>query len=275
MERLADLHVHTTASDGALTPAQVVEAAMNAGLAAVGITDHDTVDGIDESLEAGKRLGIEAVPGVEISAVERGVEVHVLGYFIDHHHPDLLQQLVTVKEARLERGRLMVEKLNAMGVPVEFSRVLELARGGSVGRPHVARAICEVGAASGMDAAFGRYLVTGAPAFVPRYEISPQDAMTLIIRASGVPCLAHVAKLRHDEVVVALMDVGLAAIEIYHPDHGPTSERFYRKFAAKHGLIATGGSDAHCFPDGRSPGVGGVTVDYEVVEQLRALRVRL
>lgn len=270
MERLADLHTHTTASDGACTPSEVVKLAADAGLAAVAITDHDTVDGIEEALAAGNKIGIEVIPGIEISAVYgHNVEVHMLGYFVDYHNSDFLRQLQILRDARTQRGRRIVERLNEAGVPITFERVLEIARGGAVGRPHVAKAICELGAASCIDAAFGRYLVEGMPGFVPRHKISPTEAVCMILEAGGVACCAHVAKLNREELLVELVREGLRGIEVKHPDHGPTGTRYYERFAAKHGLIATGGSDAHCHEGGKSPGVGAVTVPYDRVELLR------
>lgn len=268
----ADLHIHTTASDGALTPAQVVEYAAEQQLAAIAITDHDTVEGVDEALAAGERLGVEVAPGVEISAThEEKTEVHILGYFIDHHYPPLVERLDVLRNARWERGKLMVEKLKAAGVPVEFDRVMELAAGGAVGRPHVARAICETGAASSLDSAFGRYLVEGCAGFVPRYKVTPSEAVSMVIEAGGVACCAHVAKLKRDELVVELIRQGLAAVEAYHPDHGSAASRFYKRFADARGLIATGGSDAHCFEGGTRGSIGSITVDYSIVLDLKRL----
>ena len=274
MERLADLHTHTTASDGALSPAQVVESAAEAGLAAVGITDHDTVDGIDEALAAGEKVGVVVVPGVEISAIYgRDIEVHILGYYIDHRDSALLARLQVLRDARTERGRKMVERLNAAGVLISFERVWEIAQGGAIGRPHVARAIREAGAASSIDAAFGRYLQQGTPGYVPRYKISPSEAVGMILQAGGVACCAHVAKLNRDELLIELMREGMRAIEVRHPDHGPAGTKYYERFAAKHGLIATGGSDAHCFEGGKTTVVGGITIPYDVVEKLMRARV--
>jgi hypothetical protein len=270
VDRFADLHIHTTASDGLLTPRQAVEAARDAGLAACAITDHDTVSGIEEAVSAGEAMGVEVVPGVEISTVTpENVEVHILGYFFDYHNPALSGRLEILKNARWDRARAMVEQLNAVGVRIRMDRVAELAAGGAVGRPHVARAICEVGAVSSMDAAFGRYLVEGCPGFVPRYKVNPEEAVKMIRDAGGAACCGHVAKLKRDELVLGLVNEGLVAVEVYHPDHGPASRRFYKRFAQKHGLIATGGSDAHGFVAPKPGGVGCVTVDYEAVEQLR------
>ncbi len=270
MERLADLHTHTTASDGCLTPTEVVEAAKRAELAAVAITDHDTVGGIDEALAAGRKFDIEVIPGVEISTIYQDrVEVHILGYFIDHTSPTLIERLDVLKNARYDRAMQMVEKLNAAGVMIDFGRVQELAGGGAIGRPHVARAIVEAGAARSMDSAFGKFLKEGGAGYVPRYKISPMEAMEAISEAGGVSCCAHVAKLKRDELLVELINRGLRAIEASHPDHSRAGRKFYKRFAKSRGLIATGGSDAHGFAHNMRPGVGDVTVDYDVVRQLR------
>lgn len=275
MEQKADLHVHTTASDGSLTPTEVVKAARDLGLAAVGIADHDTVDGIDEALDAGRQFGIEVVPAVEISTIYgAGDEAHILGYFINHHETSFVEKLRVLKEARWERGRLMVERLRAAGVPLEFERVAELADGGAIGRPHVAKALCEIGAAPSVDAAFGRYLVEGAPGYVERFKVSPQDAVRMIIEAGGVACCAHVAKLKDDSLILQLISEGLKAIEAYHPDHPEAACKYYDKFARQHGLIVTGGSDAHCLEGGRHGGIGSVTVAYGVVAELKAAAKR-
>lgn len=269
VERWVDLHVHTSASDGALAPAGAVKAAKEAGLAAVAITDHDTVAGLDEAIAAGNEYGIEVVPGIEISTIYgEKTEVHILGYFINHHDPILLEQMQILINARWERAKQIVEKLNALGIAVNFDRVVEIAQGGAIGRPHVARAMCETGAVYSIDSAFGKYLIEGCPAFVPRYKISPVDAVHLIRSAGGVACCAHVAKLKRDEIVVELIKEGLQAVEAWHPDHGSAGARFYSKFARTRGLIATGGSDAHCI-DPRRPKIGDVRVIYEVVEELK------
>lgn len=270
MEPLADLHTHSNASDGALSPTELVRTALEAGLCAVAITDHDTMEGVEEALSAGRELGIEVVPGVEISTIgPGGVEVHVLGYFLDHRHPELSEKLGVLRESRFERGRKIVEALNRIGVGVSMDRVVEIAQGGAIGRPHVAKAIIEIGAASSMDSAFGKYLVEGAPAFVGRYKVDPADAVRLIHNAGGVASCAHVAKLNRDDLLLELVREGMEAIEVYHPDHPSAGVRYYGKFAAKHGLIATGGSDAHCFATGKTTTVGSVTVSYSVVQDLK------
>lgn len=270
MERLADLHTHSNASDGALSPTELVRAAADFGLAAVAITDHDTMEGVEEALAAGSDIGMEVVPGIEISTIgPGGVEVHMLGYYLDYSYPPLREMLEVLRESRCDRGRKMVEALNAVGVDVKLDRLMEIAQGGAIGRPHVAKAIIEIGAASSMDSAFGKYLVEGAPAFVPRFKVEPADAVKMITEAGGIPVCAHVAKLNRDELLLELASQGMRGIEVYHPDHTTAGIRHYKKFAANHDLIATGGSDAHCYTGGKTTTVGCVTVGYEAIQQLR------
>jgi len=147
--------------------------------------------------------------------------------------------------------------------------VEELAGGGAIGRPHVARAICEIGAAYSMDAAFGKYLQEGGQGYVPRYKVTPVEAVRAITEAGGAACCAHVGKLKRDGLVIELIDEGLVAVEVYHPDHGPATSRYYKRFAERHSLIATGGSDAHCLDPGHHGGIGEVTVSHDVVDLLR------
>lgn len=275
MERLADLHIHSRASDGALAPSEIVETASGIGLAAIAITDHDTTLGTDEAIEAGNRLGVEVIPAIEISAIHgEKTEVHVLGYFVDHRCPVFQGALEVLHNARWERGRRMVERLNEAGVRVSFERVAEIAAGGAIGRPHVARAICEVGAASSMDSAFGRFLQVGGVGYVQRYKVSPFEAISMIRASGGVACCAHPIKLKNEALLAEMMEAGMQALEVYHPDHSSAISRYYRKFAEKRGLIITGGSDAHCYPREIRPGIGDVAVHYEAVERLRNASTR-
>jgi len=271
----ADLHLHTTASDGALTPTEAVEAASKMGLTAIGVTDHDTVAGIDEALAASAEFGVEVVPGVEISTLYAKTEAHILGYYMDHHDPELLATFRSLTDARYNRGRMIVEKLNSSGVALDFSQVEQIAQGGAIGRPHVARAMVEAGIVGSMDGAFGKYLCEGGPGYVERFKVTPAEAVRIIQAAGGVACVAHVAKLKRDELIAELMEIGLVGIEASHPDHAAAGTRFYKRFAAKRGLIATGGSDAHCLGDPRRGGIGSVTVSYDVVLELKKAAGRL
>lgn len=265
----ADLHVHTTASDGVLTPAQVVEEAARVGLSAIGISDHDTVAGLEEGMAAGKRLGVEVIPAIELSTDHGLFEIHILGYFFDWHSEKLLETLRMLRDARRERGMKMVEKLNELGVPVTFDRVMEIAGTGSVGRPHVARAIVETGVVTNMNGAFGRYLVKGAPAYIERTMMTPFDAVRVITCAGGVASFAHPSKVNYDNIIPELIKAGLGGIEAFHSDHSANVRRKYHAIARRNGIIATGGSDAHGFdPDARNT-IGSVTVPMGIVEELR------
>jgi predicted metal-dependent phosphoesterase TrpH len=266
----ADLHIHTTASDGLLTPCQVVEKAKEIGLDAIAITDHDSVSGISEAIECGDKHGLEVVPGVELSAEFGARELHILGYFVDWTSSKLNKHLEKMREARVDRVRKMVEKLRVLNVEVELDRVLEIAGTGSVGRPHVARAICEVGAAPDIVAAFSRYLNRGAPAYVERFKISPIETVTLIVNCGGVACLAHPGGIGKDEIISTLIKAGLRAIEVYHPDHSPSVSEKYLSIASRFGLIVTGGSDSHGTGLNGSMPIGSFTVDTDCVEKLRA-----
>ncbi|MDO8684081.1 MAG: PHP domain-containing protein [Armatimonadota bacterium] len=262
----ADLHIHSTASDGAMTPAEVVQEAARVGLAAICLSDHDTVDGLREATIAAKSAGIECVPGVEINTDFGDTELHIMGYFIDPDCPELAKALSRLRDARVERTDKIVQKLRGLGVKVTMDRVLEIAGHGSIGRPHIAQAICESGATSGMAAAFGKYLARGAAAYVPRSKMTPEEAVKIIIAAGGAAGLAHPGKIGNDGIILDLMNAGLRALEVYHTDHKRSVSRRYKKLANKYGLIPTGGSDCH----GERPvSIGIVTVDIEIVEQLR------
>ncbi|MBI2844351.1 MAG: PHP domain-containing protein [Armatimonadetes bacterium] len=270
MERSrADLHIHTTASDGALSPTQVVEEAANIGLAAIAISDHDTVDGIDEAMAAAGVGNVEVIPAVEINTDLGPSEVHILGYFVDWRSERLRGHLLELRRARLERGKKMVGKLQTLGVPVTFERVLEIAGRGSVGRPHVAQAIVEVSSVQSIGEAFARFLVRGAPAYVERTKLTPFEAVAIVVASGGVACLAHPGKSGRDHIIPMLVKSGLRAIEVYHSDQYPESSQRYHAVARKLGLIETGGSDAHGFDPDYGTSIGSTTVDMRVVEDLR------
>lgn len=267
-----DLHVHTSASDGTESPAEVVEKARRAGLTALAITDHDTVMGVAPALEAGREVGLAVLPGVELAAEEEdGGEVHILGYLFDPHHPLLQETLARLEKARLARVERMVEKIRALGIPLALERVLALAGGGTVGRPHVARALVEIGAVESVAEAFARYLERHGPAYVPRLKMAPEEAVLLIRRAGGIAVLAHPGLSCGEELIPRLVSAGLQGLEVYHPEHTPQMVEHYRELCRRHGLLATGGSDYHGAGHRRYSRLGGVTVPAEVVEEMLAL----
>jgi len=249
----------------------LVEEAASRGVRILALTDHDTVAGIGEARTAGERLGVEIIPGVELSAaLPGGGEVHLLGYFVDVEDPVFLAQLTGYARARSERMERMVERLNRIGAPVALERVRQIAGHGTVGRPHLGRALVEAGHAEDLSDAFARYIGGGKPAFVPRPRVDPRDAIALVIAAGGVPVLAHPFSTGGVESVLdRLVPAGLAGMEVDYSEYVPEDREILRQIATRRGLIATGGSDYHG-PDRRSAReLGSAPVSFASVAALR------
>ncbi|WP_312000883.1 PHP domain-containing protein [Paenibacillus forsythiae] len=273
-----DLHTHTLASDGMQPPAENVRLAKEKGLAAVAITDHDTVAGIAEALEAGEQYGITVVPGVEISTRAGGKDIHILGYGVDFRDEQFLKRLAVLQETRAARNEAIIERLRVLGIGITLEAVIrgigrELKPDESVGRPHIADELVRLGAASDMRDAFDKYLAEGKPAFVSPPRISPGEACQWIAEAKGKAVLAHPGLYGDDELVRGILEGGgFAGVEAYYSDHGSAEERRYLEMAREYGLLVTGGSDFH----GSRGGVifhgdlGSVTVGAEVLELLKA-----
>ncbi len=264
----ADLHVHTTASDGIASPAEAVRLALGQGLAALGIADHDTTAGVAGALLAARGTGLEIIPGVEINTDHGTGEVHLLGYLYRWPDSRLEIQLTRLRESRLARMETMVERLQVLGLPVTRERVLALAGAAAVGRPHVARALVEGGWVRDEREAFDRYLARGRPGYVERARFSPTQAAALIREAGGVPVLAHPGE--HGKALIEeLLPADLQGIEVYHPDHRPEVVIDLLRLAAEYDLVVTGGSDFHAPGAACGAAIGQVTVPVEVVEALR------
>jgi predicted metal-dependent phosphoesterase TrpH len=244
-----DLHTHSTASDGSRAPADVVQAARAAGLSAIALTDHDTIAGLNEATAAGERLGIRVVPGVELSAVEGGVETHVLGLHLSELS-ELEHPLVALREMRVTRALRIVERLNQLGVRISIDDVQAQAAGGAVGRPHVARALIAIGACGDFREAFDRYLGNGRAAFVPKDHLSMVDAIATIHRAGGLAVLAHPAQGGTRERLSALAGLGLDGVEVLHPSHSWEDSQRLDSLASELDLVRSGGSDWHGTSDG-------------------------
>ena len=264
-----DLHTHTTASDGLLPPATLVEEAARLGVGILAITDHDTTDGLEEALEAGYALGVEVIPGVEINTDVQGAEIHVLGYYIDYTRDWFQDALRHLRESRLDRAARMVARLATLGIQLDLQRVLALAHGGSIGRPHIARAMVEAGYISSPEEAFRLYIGRGGPAYVERERFPPEDAVRMILRAGGVPVLAHPGLSTRDGLVPDLIAAGLMGIEVYYPEHSPAQVQHYLHLARKFGLLTTGGTDYHGGDIAPRVQIGSVEVPLEVVEALK------
>lgn len=266
-----DLHIHTTCSDGVTTPEDIARSAIRAGLRAIAITDHDAADGIDRALRANEEAGgdLEVVPGIELSASAGNDDVHILGYFMDHHHEALLEALGRFREARYRRAQKMVARLNVLGLDLKFDTVLGVAGNAALGRPHVAEALVREELVYSYDEAFTEYIGYGKLAYVPKYRISPQEAIHLIVLVGGVAVLAHPGTLGRDELIPSMVKAGLQGIEAIHPVHTRELTAYYLRLAQKHGIVPTGGSDYHGEGRGRQilaePPVAG-----SVLEDLRA-----
>lgn len=265
-----DLHTHSTASDGLLSPAELVKEAREAGLALIALTDHDTTNGLEAALGAGLANQLEIIPGIEVNTEISGAEVHVLGYFLEYQQPTFQHTLQTLRDMRVIRAQRMVEKLQSLGINITWERVRELAAG-TVGRPHVAAALVEKGYASSVADAFNRYLYNGGPGYVPRYKLSPLDACRLIQSVHGLPVLAHPIYITElEQILPSLCEAGLAGMEVYYGDYEAKTVKYLKKLADQHHLVPTGGSDYH------GPGIhptplGARQVPEESIERLRAL----
>jgi predicted metal-dependent phosphoesterase TrpH len=281
-ERRVDLHTHTTASDGALEPTELVALARQVGLAVLAITDHDTTAGLDAALAAAGD-GLEVIPGVELSTDAPEGEIHVLGYYIDYAQPAFQQLLGDLRAARVGRAKAMVDRLCQLGAPISWERVQELAAG-AVGRPHIAQALVEAGHVASVPEAFDRYLRRDGPAYVEREKLTPAEAVLMIRRVGGVAVLAHPyilatdgqtkARLPLDRVLPELCDAGLQGIEAYYTNYTPATTAELHAIAERFGLITTGGSDFHGGGTVPEAHLGAVPVPYTSVERLRALAGR-
>jgi predicted metal-dependent phosphoesterase TrpH len=269
----ADLHLHTTASDGRLKPAEIVSLAIKVGLDVIAVTDHDTVDGVVPALEAASAArSVKVIPGIEINTdVSRG-EVHILGYFIDYTDRNLAATLHTLRDSRRERAQKMVAKLSDLGMKIDWKRVSELAQGGTVARPHISQALLEKGYIRSEKEAFDKYIGHNGPAYVERYKLLPVEAVKLVLEAQGLPVLAHPADIADlDELVPKLKAAGLIGLEIYYGNYGPGTIDRLAKIARQYSLIATGGTDYHAFGDGLEVSIGSRLTPAGSVEQLFAL----
>jgi predicted metal-dependent phosphoesterase TrpH len=275
MNNRADLHTHTTASDGMFRPAENVRLAKEAGLAAIAITDHDTVAGLSEALESGQAYGILVVPGVEISTAVIGKDIHILGYGFLPEDPVFLERLLSLRNVRNSRNDQILDKLGSLGMSVtrdELEAVAGKSRSGdgSVGRPHIAQALVDKGYVSTVREAFDRYLGEGKPAFTSPPRIMPIEAISWIHEAGGVAIVAHPGLYADDPLVLSLLDAGADGLEAFHSDHDQMSEKKYEEWALSRGKLVTGGSDFHGVKEGVAfhGDIGSRSVDSAIIGSL-------
>jgi 3',5'-nucleoside bisphosphate phosphatase len=276
-----DLHTHSTRSDGSLEPAALAKAAVDAGLTAIALTDHDTLAGLPEATAAGAAWGLEVIPGVEVTARFPHRAMHVLAYGFDPQDPTLGAMLARVRAGRTDRNDRILARLAELGVPVTMEDVRGAcgASGRTIGRPHIASAMVRRGWVRDEKTAFGRYLKDGGVAYVPAEVVDPEEVISAVLAAGGATVLAHPRQLRLDgteaygQLFTRLANAGLAGIEVWHPSHSPIEREVFLRLATERGLVATAGSDFHgaAKPDIHlGVGDGTISVEYEIWDRLRA-----
>lgn len=268
-----DLHLHSTASDGRLSPEALVHKAAELGLAVIALADHDTVDGVAPAIAAARAFPrLKVIPAIEISTETVAGEVHILGYFVDYTSEELTPTLDRFRNSREIRAQRMVARLKNLGINIEWERVKEIAGKGTVGRPHIAQAMLEKGYIPSLAEAFTRYIGHGGPAYVERDKMPPTEAVTLIIRTSGLPVLAHPSTVNDPEaLIIELKRSGLVGIEAYYKDYTAQETWSWVSLADRHNLITTGGSDYHGLDDSTEVMIGDTAVPPECAERLMAL----
>jgi len=271
--KFADLHLHTLFSDGTYTPRELIDLASTLDIAAVAVTDHDTVEGIVPTIEAAKDKDIEVIPAIELTAEHQGLEIHILGYFIEYGNKTLIKELAVLKENRLERLSKMLNKLKEMNVNIKAEQVLKISGAGTVGRLHLARTLVTEGFANSIYEAFGKYIGEHSPAYVCGFRFNPAEAIKLIRDYGGIAILAHPYILKKDDLISLFVEQGLRGLEVYYPEHSKAMTRHYKDLADRYGLLVTGGSDCHGSAKAEAQ-LGSIKLPMEFVEKLRQEKER-
>ncbi len=274
---MIDLHMHTTASDGRYSPGELVTRAWAVGIRTMSVTDHDTMAAVLEATAAAAHLGVTVIPGIEITSVHGGRDVHVLAYFLAESAPGLQEMLTNQRQQRIDRAIEIGSRLAQLGVPIDVDGLVEAAsaRGGkSLARPQIAQALIAAGHVSSVAEAFDKYLGEDSPAYVPHRGASPADVVRLVLAGGGIPSLAHPGYRPKDEIIPDLVDAGLPAIEVYHSSHDDTAQAHYLAIADRYGLVPTGGSDYHGEGARRAEFFGVTNLPGEHFDALLALASR-
>lgn len=269
---LIDLHIHTTASDGLLTPKEVIYWAHKKNLRAIAITDHDTINGIEEALIVGQQYNVEVVPGIEINTNLNALEIHILGYYINYTDSGLQDWLYEIRNARYHRARKMISKLNKLGIMITMDEVVNIADKATIGRPHIARVLVNHHYVKDKKEAFEKYIGKNKPAFVERYKITPVEAIRTILDNGGIPVLAHPGLINSNSTITLikeLVDVGLQGIETIHTKHSKNAQRHFYNIAKQYHLLVTGGSDCHGDLYAGEPILGSLDIDEKYLDLLK------
>jgi len=264
----ADLHVHTIYSDSTFSPQEVVVTAHEVGLSCIAITDHDAVGGVEEAIDYGKKVGIEVIPGVELTAEYNDTEIHILGYFIDYKSSWFLEKLQHLRETRRKRFFQMVEKLKNFNISLDAEKIIRQNPFASIGRLHLAQELYRKGYVSSIKEAFRLYIGEGRPCYVKKERLSPQEAITMIRKLGGISVVAHPYLMGDDNVIPVLVKEGIEGIEVYHSEHPLSAQIRYMSIAQNYNLLITGGSDCHGLGKGKVL-LGKVRISYNLVEKLK------
>lgn len=269
----ADLHLHTNHSDGYYCATELIDKTVAHGLKTVSIVDHDEIGALDEAIEYGKTMGVEVIPGVELSVSYKQFDLHVLGYCFDHKNPELVEHLNLFKKERIQRAEKMVASLTRLGMPISFEAVMRKAGHGSVGRPHIANVLLDDGYVYSFQEAFNKYIGNGKPAHVGKLKIDIQAVLQLVKAAGGVCSIAHPGLELSNDDLLTLIKEGVDAIEVVHPKHNKEKTSQLRQLAENNGVLTTGGSDFHGGTKGEEA-LGKYKVPDEVVQNLKELAAR-
>ncbi|MGI6588247.1 MAG: PHP domain-containing protein [Peptococcia bacterium] len=266
---ITDLHVHTTASDGAYSPSRIVKLAQKKRVSFLAITDHDTTAGLEEAAQECRKRKLNFFPGIELSTIYKEHELHVLGYNFNWTNAKMSKTVLELQQARRTRIEKMVTKLTKIGINIEFEEVRKKSSAENLGRVHLALTLIDKGVVSSIDEAFKKYLNPGCPAFVPRYKLTPFMAIEIIKEAQGTPVLAHPGLVYCDELIPILIKKGLQGIEVFHPRHTRDEILLYFKIAQKYNLLVTGGSDFHGHEEKDIDNLGAMRVPFYSIKQLK------
>ncbi len=266
--KYADLHTHTVYSDGTFTPKQLVEQAKKAGLSCIGITDHDSVDAIGPALDEAKVLGLEIIPGVELTAEFKESEIHILGYYIDWRQEKFLKELKLLRDERVKRMRKMLDRLRKYQIKLDLQEILSISGKGAVGRLHLARVMHQKGFVSSIREAFNKYIGDNKPCYIKKKRFTPLQTMSMIEEINGVCVLAHPHLINNNNYIIDFVKYGLKGIEVYYPGMAGNLSLYYQNLAKKFHLFITGGSDSHGQAK-EGDYLGKVKIPYSVVENLK------
>jgi predicted metal-dependent phosphoesterase TrpH len=266
----ADLHMHTYYSDGVYSPSELIDLVKQRDIDKIAITDHDSINGIEEASEYGRSLGIEVIPGVEISTDIEDYEVHLLGYFIDINNEELNKYLTFFREERFYRAKRIIQKLKNLGFNISIDDVVDKAQNSAIGRPHIANTMLELGLVSDYYEAFDKYLGDNKPASERKIHVSPQSALKIISDAGGLSFIAHPGYVK-ESILMTLIKAGLDGIEVVHPSHKEYKRRFYKGIVNQYCLLESGGSDFHGGKKGDDNNLGKYFIDANKIETMRKL----